>query len=96
MPIYAQAVSMGQKRLLKTTPLEASMVTVVPFFRMFVADSAPTITGFSNAVTSPALDFKSEGFVTGMAAKMFTVAGPVITFGTLASVIYGVILMLLK
>ena len=53
------------------------------------------ITGFSNAVTSPALDFKSEGFVTGMAAKMFTVAGPVITFGTLASVIYGVILMLL-
>ena len=54
------------------------------------------ITGFSNAVTSPALDFKSEGFVTGMAAKMFTVAGPVITFGTLASVIYGVILMLLK
>ena len=37
-----------------------------------------------------------EGFVTGMAAKMFTVAGPVITFGTLASVIYGVILMLLK
>lgn len=54
------------------------------------------ITGFSNAVTSSALDFKSEGFVTGMAAKMFTVAGPVITFGTLASVIYGVILMLLK
>ena len=52
------------------------------------------ITGFSNAVTSPALDFKSEGFVTGMAAKMFTVAGPVITFGTLASVVYGVVLML--
>ena len=54
------------------------------------------ITGFSNAVTSPALDFKSEGFVTGMAAKMFTVAGPVIVFGTLASAIYGVILMLLQ
>ena len=52
------------------------------------------ITGFSNAVTSPALDFKSEGFVTGMAAKMFTVAGPVITFGTLASVVYGIVLML--
>ena len=51
------------------------------------------ITGFSNAVTAPALDFKSEGLITGMAAKMFTVAGPVITFGTLASVIYGVILM---
>ena len=52
------------------------------------------ITGFSTAVTSPALDFKSEGFVTGMAAKMFTVAGPVITFGTLASVVYGIVLML--
>lgn len=54
------------------------------------------ITGFANAVVSPALDFKSEGFVTGMAAKMFTVAGPVITFGTLASALYGVILMLLQ
>lgn len=54
------------------------------------------ITGFSNAVTSPALDFKSEGFVTGMASKMFTVAGPVITFGTLASVVYGAVLMLMR
>ena len=52
------------------------------------------ITGFANAVVSPAIDFKSEGFVTGMAAKMFVIAGPVIVFGTLASVIYGVILML--
>ena len=54
------------------------------------------ITGFANAVVSPAIDFKSEGFVTGMAAKMFTVAGPVIVFGTLASAIYGVILVLLQ
>ena len=53
------------------------------------------ITAFANAVVSPAIDFKSEGFVTGMAAKMFTVAGPVIVFGTLASAIYGVILLLL-
>ena len=49
------------------------------------------ITGFANAV-----DFKSEGFVTGMAAKMFTVAGPVIVFGTVASVLYGVILQLFR
>jgi len=54
------------------------------------------ITGFANAVVSPAIDFKSEGFITGMAAKMFTVAGPVIVFGTLASVVYGVILKLLQ
>ncbi len=52
------------------------------------------ITGFANAVVSPAIDFKSEGFITGMAAKMFVVAGPVIVYGTLASVLYGVYLML--
>ena len=49
------------------------------------------ITGFANSVVSPAIDFKSEGFITGMAAKMFTVAGPVIVFGTAASVVYGFI-----
>ena len=53
------------------------------------------ITGFANAVVSPAVDCKSEGPITGMAAKMFVVAGPVIVFGTLASVVYGVVLMLL-
>lgn len=49
------------------------------------------ITGFANAVVSPAMDFKTEGFITGMAAKMFTVAGPVIVFGVSASVVYGLI-----
>ena len=53
------------------------------------------ITGFANAVVSPAIDFRSEGFVTGMAAKMFQVAGPVIVFGTLASALYGVVLLVL-
>ena len=60
------------------------------------AGSLVPITGFANSVVSPAIDFKAEGFVSGMAAKMFTVAGPVIVFGTLASAIYGVILMLLQ
>lgn len=49
------------------------------------------ITGFANAVVSPAIEFKAEGFVTGMAAKMFTIAGPVIVYGTTASVVYGLI-----
>ena len=53
------------------------------------------ITGFANAVVSPAIDFKSEGFITGMAAKMFQIAGPVIVYGTAASVVYGIVLMLL-
>jgi len=49
------------------------------------------ITGFSNAVVSPAIEFKSEGFVTGMAAKMFVIAGPVIVYGVSSSVIYGLL-----
>ena len=54
------------------------------------------ITGFANAMVSPALEFKSEGLVTGTAAKLFTVAGPVLVFGMSASVIYGLILCLLQ
>ena len=54
------------------------------------------ITGFANAMVSPALEFKSEGLITGTAAKLFTVAGPVLVFGISASVIYGLILCLLK
>ena len=49
------------------------------------------ITGFANAVSSAAIEFKTEGFVLGVGAKMFTIAGPVIVYGTVASVIYGVI-----
>lgn len=49
------------------------------------------ITGFSNSVVAPALEFKSEGYITGTAAKMFVIAGPVIVYGTTASVIYGII-----
>ncbi len=54
------------------------------------------ITGFSNAVVSPALDTKAEGFIMGVGAKIFTVAGPVILYGTLASVIYGVIIYVMR
>jgi len=50
------------------------------------------ITGFSNAMVSPALEFKSEGFVTGTGSKLFTVAGPVLAYGISASVVYGIIL----
>ena len=50
------------------------------------------ITGFANAVASPALEFKTEGMVAGLAAKIFLIAGPVITFGILASAVYGAVL----
>ncbi len=49
------------------------------------------ITGFANSMVSPALEFKSEGFITGLGAKMFTVSGPVLVFGITASVVYGFI-----
>ncbi len=49
------------------------------------------ITGFANAVAAPALEFKSEGIITGMSAKLFAIAGPVIVFGVMASVIYGIV-----
>ena len=59
----------------------AGAVTLVP------------ITGFANSIVAPAMEFKAEGFVTGMGAKMFTIAGPVLVFGISASVVYGVILL---
>ena len=52
------------------------------------------ITGFANAMASPALEFKSEGLILGLGAKMFVIAGPVIVYGISASIVYGVILSL--
>ena len=49
------------------------------------------ITGFANAIAAPAVEFKTEGFILGTAAKMFTIAGPVIVYGVSASVVYGLI-----
>ena len=49
------------------------------------------ITGFANSVVAPALEFKTEGFILGTAARMFTIAGPVIVYGVSASVVYGLI-----
>ena len=49
------------------------------------------ITGFANAIAAPSIDSKAEGFVLGVGAKMFTIAGPVILYGTVASVVYGII-----
>ena len=49
------------------------------------------ITGFANSVVSPAVEFKTEGLITGTAVKIFTIAGPVIVFGTAASVLYAVV-----
>ena len=52
------------------------------------------ITGFANAVCSPAIDSKAEGFIFGIGSKMFVIAGPVIVYGTAASVVYGIIYLI--
>ncbi len=54
------------------------------------------ITGFANAVVAPALEFKAEGLILGLGAKLFTIAGPVIVYGVTASVIYGLIIYIFK
>ena len=54
------------------------------------------ITGFANSIAAPAVEFKTEGFVLGVGAKMFTIAGPVIVYGVSASVIYGLIYWIIQ
>lgn len=60
------------------------------------AGSLVPITGFANAIVAPALEFKSEGYVLGMSGKMFTIAGPVLVFGIVSSIIYGLILWIFR
>ena len=76
----------------------ASVLTAIGVFdrigKYAGAGTLVPITGFSNAVTSPAMEFKSEGYVPGASAKIFTVAGPVIVYGTTSSVIAGILYIL--
>lgn len=78
--------------------LLASLLTALGVFDSIAkwagAGTLVPITGFSNAVTSQAIDAKSEGFILGVGAKIFTVSGPVILYGIGAGVLYGVIYVL--
>ena len=82
-----------------TLILIASVLTAIGVFdkigKFAGAGTLVPITGFSNSVTSPAMEFKSEGYILGLAAKMFSIAGPVLVYGISASVIYGIILVLM-
>lgn len=62
--------------------------------RVGKAGAVVPITGFANAVVSPAMEFKSEGHVAGLAAKLFSIAGPVLVYGTIAATVYGVVYLL--
>ena len=63
--------------------------------RVAGAGTLVPITGFANSVAAPAIEFKTEGLVTGTGAKMFVIAGPVIVYGISASVVYGLVLCLI-
>ena len=96
---FYSALGAGEKDALTlvsvTFILLASILTALGLFdciaRYAGAGTLVPITGFSNAVTSQALDSKSEGLVLGVGAKIFTVAGPVILYGITSGVIYGII-----
>ncbi|MCI8595012.1 MAG: stage V sporulation protein AC [Oscillospiraceae bacterium] len=83
-----------------TLILAAAVCTGLGFFDNIAkhagAGTLVPITGFANAMVSPAMEFKSEGMITGTAVKLFTVAGPVLVYGISASVIYGIILSLFQ
>ena len=80
--------------------LIASVLTMIGVFDKIAkcagAGTLVPITGFSNAVTSAAIEFKTEGLILGVGAKIFAIAGPVIVYGVLSSVIYGVIYFIFK
>ena len=73
----------------------AALLTGFGFFDKIAkfggAGALVPLTGFSNAVTSPSIEARTEGYVTGVTSKMFTIAGPVIAFGTIASILYGIL-----
>ena len=78
--------------------LSALLTGIGIYDRMAKVAGAGTIvpiTGFANSVVSPAMEFKTEGFVMGMSAKIFTIAGPVLVYGLSASVLYGLIYWLM-
>ena len=104
--VLGQLLLIGYSKLLSDEQSAKTLVSVTLIFLAAVltgfgvfdkiakfagAGTLVPITGFANAVVSPAIEYKAEGFVLGVGAKMFTIAGPVIVYGTVASVIYGVI-----
>ena len=78
----------------------AALLTGIGVFdkiaRLAGAGTLVPITGFANAVVSPAIEFKNEGYILGVGAKIFTIAGPVIMYGTIASIIYGLVYWIIE
>ena len=98
--LYSQVVGLDMDKARGgasvTLVLLAAVLTAlgwfVPIARFAGAGTLVPITGFANAMVSPAMEFKSEGYVFGVGAKLFTIAGPVLVYGITSSVVYGLIL----
>ena len=94
-------LAMGLKEELAATAVSVTLVAISALLtglslyddiaKHAGAGTLVPITGFANAISAPAVEFKTEGFILGVGAKMFTIAGPVIVYGVSASVIYGFI-----
>jgi stage V sporulation protein AC len=99
LELYSKTFSLDEERAKIAVTVSliflSALLTALKLFNKIAkfagAGTLVPITGFANAVVSPAIEFKAEGFVLGVGANMFKIAGPVIVYGTLASVIYGVI-----
>lgn len=83
-----------------TLVISAAVLTGIGVFdkiaRRAGAGTLVPITGFANAVAAPAIEFKNEGYVLGVGANLFKIAGPVIAYGTAASAVYGIIYYIIK
>ena len=99
LEVYSKCLALDEERakVLVTVSLIflAALLTALRLFSKIAkfagAGTLVPITGFANAVVSPAIEFKAEGCVLGLGANMFKIAGPVIVYGTVASVVYGVV-----
>ena len=104
--LFALYSSFGLEKEVATTLESVSLVFLSALFtgiglydslaKHAGAGTLVPITGFANAVVSPDMEFKTEGLILGTAPKMFIIAGPVIVFGVTASVVYGIVLYLIR
>jgi len=104
--IHDVAVHFGASKELAGSIVAMSLITIAAVLtglnvfdhigRFAGAGTAVPITGFANAIVSPAIEFKSEGLILGVGAKMFLVAGPVLVYGVASSIVYGVIYYILR
>ena len=100
--LYAGPAGLGEEEASTAVSMTliamASLLTGLNVYdrlaRFAGAGTLVPITGFANAMTSPAMEYRAEGFVLGLAAKMFSITGPVIVYGLAASVVYGLVLCL--